>query len=317
MVGRRPENDSRNHSLHDVSSARDHESTALSDSAAHELTTTTARGRAPVPTPIPLPAPVAPASVGLAAYPLLIALSVGAHAIVIVALGLLPIPAMLSAEAEPIPFVIVGTEPEPQPPEPVVEPEPPPAPPVEARVAAAVAEPPRRRPRPAASVDPEPAPPAAVMTTTTPGASDWGEEPGAPEGQHGGSPGGTGTGLPSDAPATGAIGEPPQIGVSRAALRRMLAGYIRDTLSRFLDGRIDYPLAARREHLEGVVVLRVRLARDGRILGVRLSQSSGHPMLDQAAQASVSGLGSMPAPPAQIPWDDARELPLPVTYVLR
>lgn len=315
MVGRRPENDSRNHSLHDVSSARDHESTALSDSAAHELTTTTARGRAPVPTPIPLPAPVAPASVGLAAYPLLIALSVGAHAIVIVALGLLPIPAMLSAEAEPIPFVIVGTEPEPQA---VVEPEPPPpAPPVEARVAAALPEPPRRRPRPAASVDPEPAPPAAVMTTTTPGASDWAEEPGAPEGQHGGMPGGTGTGLPSDAPATAAIGEQPQIGVSRAALRRMLAGYIRDTLSRFLDGRIDYPLAARREHLEGVVVLRVRLARDGRILGVRLSQSSGHPMLDQAAQASVSGLGSMPAPPAQIPWDDARELPLPVTYVLR
>ncbi|MCZ7683839.1 MAG: energy transducer TonB [Sandaracinaceae bacterium] len=267
-----------------------------------------------MPTPIPLESAPARRSLGVAAYPLLIGLSVGAHAVVIVALGLLPIPAMVRAEPVPIPFVLVGPDSEP---EPVAEPEPPPPAPVEARVAALAPAPPRRRPRPAAPVDPEPAPPASVMTTTTPGTSDWAQDPGVPEGQHGGVPGGTGMGLPSDAPASGPIGEQPQSGISRAALRRMLAGYIRDTLSRFLDGRIDYPLAARREHLEGVVVLRVRLSRDGRILGVRLSQSSGHPMLDQAAQASVSGLGSMPAPPAQIPWDDARELPLPVTYVLR
>src|SRR6185503_3628262 len=103
----------------------------------------------------------------------------------------------------------------------------------------------------------------------------------------------------------------------RDALRAMLLAYIRGTLSQFLDGRIDYPLAARRERMEGVVVLRVRLARDGTILAVRLSRTSGHDMLDDAAMASVRGLASMPAPPRDIPWDDQRELPLPVTYVLQ
>jgi protein TonB len=104
--------------------------------------------------------------------------------------------------------------------------------------------------------------------------------------------------------------------ISRDDLRRILLGYIRNTLSHFLEGRISYPLAARREHREGVVMLRIRLARDGRILAVRLSRTSGVASLDQAALLSVQALRSMPAPPREIPWDDAQELPLPVTYDL-
>lgn len=283
----------------------------MSDSAAHELSTQ-ARRRPPMPTPIPVaPAPAASPSIGMAAYPVLIALSVGAHGVVLALLALIPIPQTLRAEPAPIDFVIAAPDPAPEPvvvpPEPVVVP----------RAAAIAPEPPRRRVVRETPPDPEPAPPPLALTAPTPGAGEWTQPEGSPDGRLGGVPNGTGTGLPSGVATEGVPEGDGRNGISRAALRRILAGYIRDTLSRYLDGRIDYPLAARREHIEGVVVLRVRLARDGRILGVRLSRSSGQPMLDTAALSSVQGLGSMPAPPQQIPWDDAQELPLPVTYVLR
>jgi protein TonB len=205
--------------------------------------------------------------------------------------------------------------------EPIVEP--PPAPVIEEVIepppepAAAIVERPRPRsvpvPREEAS-DPAPAPPAEVLTTQTGGTGDWSHTAGEPGGQVGGEVGATGDGAGPAPAADAATSEP---GISRAQLRRLLAGYITGTLSRYLDGRIEYPLAARREQLQGVVMLRIRLASDGRVLAVRLSRSCGHAMLDRAALASVQGLGSMPAPPREIPWDDEQELPLPVTYVLQ
>ncbi len=276
----------------------------MSDTAAHELATT----------PVPV-APAAPAHpFAVLAYPLVLGASLVAHAIVLALLAFIPIPQDIVAEPEPLDFTVVDEAP-PPPPEPVVEPPPPPP----STVAAVVPDPPRRRVRHEAppTPDPEPAPTPIALTATTPTGSDFTQPGGDPEGMLGGDPAGHGTGLPSGGSEQGATEGAEREGISRAMLRRMLAGYIRDTLSRFLDGRIQYPLAARRERLEGVVVLRIRLARDGRILAVRLSRSSGHQMLDTAALASVQGLGSMPAPPAQIPWDDDRELPLPVNYVLR
>ena len=89
--------------------------------------------------------------------------------------------------------------------------------------------------------------------------------------------------------------------------------YIRG-LSGSLAGRVGYPLAARRAHLEGVVVLRMRLAADGRVLGVRMSRSSGHSVLDEAALASVSEIDALAAPPDGVPWDEARELPVPIRF---
>jgi periplasmic protein TonB len=193
-----------------------------------------------------------------------------------------------------------------------LEPEPEPAPPAVQPVVqqAALVEPPRVRRR----AEPPP-PPLPVVTTERQNAgADFAQPAGDPDGRIGGVPNGTGTGEAAIEGESDTPGEVPAI--SREALRALLVDYIRGTLSRYLDGRIDYPLAARREHVEGVVMLRIRLARDGRILAVRLSQESGSDMLDDAALASVRGLVTMPAPPATIPWDDRRELPLPVTYVL-
>ena len=88
-------------------------------------------------------------------------------------------------------------------------------------------------------------------------------------------------------------------------------------LSGSLSGRVGYPLAARRRHVQGVVILRMRLAADGRVLGVRLSRTSGHPILDEAAVASVSRVDLLPAPPPGVPWDDQRELPVPIRFRLQ
>lgn len=252
--------------------------------------------------------------------PVVIALSVAAHVGLLALAAALPEPAtpiVMDAPVEFIPITPAPVEPEVVEPE-VVEPEPLPEP----EVAAAVVPTPRPAPRraePTPAPVEEPAPPPEVMvaeSAPTGAADEWTHPEGAPGGLPGGEPGGTGAevGGPS-----GAVSEtaPRREGISRAELRRRLRGYVRGTLSAYVNGRIDYPLAARREHLQGVVVLRIRLARDGRLLGVRLSRSSGHAMLDRAALASVERLNTMPPPPAGIPWGDERELPLPVTYLLQ
>lgn len=48
-----------------------------------------------------------------------------------------------------------------------------------------------------------------------------------------------------------------------------------------------YPLAARRRHQEGLVVVNVRVSTAGRAMNVSLKQSSGYPLLDDAALTQV------------------------------
>ncbi len=248
------------------------------------------------------------------AYPVVLLVSLALHAAVLAAVMALPAerfdivstPMELSIEVlEPPPEAVVEPEPEPLlEPEPQVAPEP-------AALAPATPRPERRRVEP-------PAPPAPVLTAAegTDSGAGWGTDPGEEGGRLGGTPGGTGTG--TGGPASEAATEPAPVrtGPSRAELRARVMGYIRG-LSGSLAGRVGYPLAARREHLQGVVILRLRLAADGRVLGVRMSRSSGHEVLDQAALASVSSLGALPAPPEGVPWDEERELPVPIRFQLQ
>jgi protein TonB len=263
-------------------------------------------------TPVPFDPPAGAPEPSLAVLPAVALVSLALHGILLAAIVLLPVPARPAPPPEAVAFVLIGPE---APPVRVAQPEPVPevalaavvVPAVERRV---------RRPRPQPVVE-EPAPTPSAMTTGRAAGGEWAHAEGAPDGRADGVPDGTGTGPAVQADPAGAASEEARRGISRGQLRRMLAGYIRGTLSSYLDGRISYPIAARREHAEGVVVLRLRLADDGRILSVRLSRTSGHQALDAAALASVQGLGSVPAPPREIPWDDAIELPLPVTYVLQ
>ncbi len=242
--------------------------------------------------------------------PILLSVSLGIHVLLVALSALMPKPAEaarlgpsqveFNLAAPPVPEEIEAMpEPEPEPePEPVVRPR-------------------RAAPEPAPEST-EPPPPAPVMVAEGPGTgSDWSHTAGEEGGVLGSTPGGTGTG--AVAPPPPVVEEPPPTprGLSRQELRRRVLAYIRGTLSSFVNGRLDYPLEARQNHLEGVVVLRLRLDEGGELVSVRLSRTSGHRLLDRAALACVQNLRTVPAPPGSIPWDPDLEIPLPITYRLQ
>lgn len=243
--------------------------------------------------------------------PIVLAASTFAHGAVIGGLMLLPMHAV-GIEPAPMELSFEIQEPAPAPPPPVEEVVEPP-PPAAATVAEATPPPRRERRRQPVA---EPAPPAPVLTGGEDGPADWEMDPGEEGGRLGGTPGGTGDGVGGPASEAAPEAAPVPTGPSRAQLRARVMGYIRG-LSGSLGGRVSYPLAARRAHLQGVVVLRLRLAQDGRILGVRVSRTSGHGVLDDAALASVRDVGALPAPPEGVPWDEQRELPVPIRFQLQ
>jgi TonB family protein len=62
----------------------------------------------------------------------------------------------------------------------------------------------------------------------------------------------------------------------------------------------EYPRSALRAHLEGTVLLNLRIAPSGHIENVEVVQSSGHLQLDDAALAAARALADVPAPPAPL-----------------
>ncbi|WP_129793774.1 energy transducer TonB [Sphingosinicella sp. CPCC 101087] len=84
---------------------------------------------------------------------------------------------------------------------------------------------------------------------------------------------GPGTGAGGSGTGTGAGGSGTGVGAGGAATRpRLLRGRIRNR---------DYPRGALRSGAEGQVFARVQVAADGRVIGCRVEQSSGHPELDE------------------------------------
>ena len=75
-----------------------------------------------------------------------------------------------------------------------------------------------------------------------------------------------------------------------------------------------YPEAARRAGIEGIVLVRFTVVRDGALLGVALAASSGSPMLDHAATAAVTRAAPFPPIPPARP--DRVELTVPVSFSL-
>ena len=64
-------------------------------------------------------------------------------------------------------------------------------------------------------------------------------------------------------------------------------------------GNLNYPDEARRQKLEGQLILTVALSPDGNIINVKISKSSGHKVLDDAARRIVE----LAAPFAKVPED--------------
>lgn len=76
-----------------------------------------------------------------------------------------------------------------------------------------------------------------------------------------------------------------------------------------------YPLLARRKGLEGEVKVSLRIEPDGELSHIRLAQSSGHAVLDEAA---IATLGKVSRLPQAVPWLKGAyfDMTLPIQYRL-
>jgi protein TonB len=78
-----------------------------------------------------------------------------------------------------------------------------------------------------------------------------------------------------------------------------LSGYLRE-IRRLLEKQKDYPWIARRRHLQGVVAVVFTIGSRGQIESARISRSSGHALLDRAAQNTIRRVGRFPPFPAAL-----------------
>lgn len=143
-------------------------------------------------------------------------------------------------------------------------------------------------PRPAA---PAPARPAPVATAEPAGSgSDRGTGVGSGQGagQGTGASSGTGTG-------SGSGSSPGPGSGSGTALKSYLA-----EVRRLLEKHKTYPWMARRQHQEGMVVLKFTIGKEGEIAAHAIARSSGHEVLDGAAQETLRKVGRFPPLPATL-----------------
>jgi len=90
--------------------------------------------------------------------------------------------------------------------------------------------------------------------------------------------------------------------------------HLRESILRLVSSRFHYPVLARRKGMQGIVRLQVRIETDGRITRLQVQQTSGYPLLDQAALQSLQ-LASVPDAPR---WmnGQAIDIIIPVEYRL-
>ncbi len=88
----------------------------------------------------------------------------------------------------------------------------------------------------------------------------------------------------------------------------------RAALAAWLHGRKSYPEAARRGSVQGSVVIRFTVARDGEIGDIAIVRSSGSAILDEAAMAMLRGAHA-PAFSASMAGDRIN-VTVPVSYTL-
>lgn len=134
-----------------------------------------------------------------------------------------------------------------------------------------------------------------------------GVAPGAGAGGGSGGPGraGLGTGGAGASGGTRVAGLPPGTG-DGGGLARPLGGY---------QVKPRYPEAARRQGIEGVTVLKVRVTERGQVEEVQVERSAGHPALDQSAVEGVRHWRFEPARRGSVPV--AVWVLIPVKFELR
>jgi protein TonB len=165
----------------------------------------------------------------------------------------------------------------------------------------------RRAPAAKVEAEPDPIEPSAGETEATAGATPSDSESSHAtsqslvKGSAGTDPNGRGSG-------TGGGGE----GVDRRSALRAWLSQVQREVNKIATR--NYPSSAVRRRLEGRLRLGVTIGPDGRIVAVRVLSSSGHPVLDDSATASVTSL-HIPPPPDDLRWRE-REISLPIRYAL-
>lgn len=201
---------------------------------------------------------------------------------------------------------------------PIVEPEPEPvAEPIAEPIAEPTIEPTpvrraRVRPRPVRPTPPTPAAEAPALGTVNSTDGGMATDRVAGNGEMGSADGELGgTGTHGDVVEAAPPAPAPEPQINRRALARSYVRRIRSQI-----GSPAYPRAARRRHLQGTVLVGIRIDRQGHIASVRVKESSGHSVLDAAALARYQAVSEVAPPPTELAWQ-TREVTLPVTFALR
>jgi protein TonB len=153
-------------------------------------------------------------------------------------------------------------------------------------------------------VIPTPAPPPAITRAKPSDAAAAGSRAGVPGSGQGGQGGGRGTG------SGGGIGPGQGQGSGPGSA---LQGYLRE-IRRLLEKHKDYPQMARRRNIQGVAVVVFTIAPGGQIVAARVSRSSGHDLLDEAAQHTIRRVGRFPPFPGEL---NRQQLAVEVPLVFR
>ena len=90
--------------------------------------------------------------------------------------------------------------------------------------------------------------------------------------------------------------------------------YLAD-LKEIIERNRKYPLMARRGQMEGTVHISCTISRNGELMEVEISRSSGYKILDNAAKLAVTSAGRFPVVPPQIRGDPYRFVS-PITFRL-
>jgi protein TonB len=191
-----------------------------------------------------------------------------------------------------LPTPTASTSPKPQPaPPPVIKPKPKPKPRRVAKPKPKVMKAVKKQEKVEA---PEPPPSLALPRPASPSTASASGRTTASLGRATGSVrgrGGTGSGSGGGSGPGSGVGQGPGPGAGS-----LLQGYLLQ-VRRLLERQKKYPRMAQRMNMQGVVLLQFTIAADGGIQGTHLCRTSGHDLLDEAAQETVRRVGKFPPLP--------------------
>ncbi len=110
---------------------------------------------------------------------------------------------------------------------------------------------------------------------------------------------------PSAAPAAPSAADVARVSAAKATWRGILEAH----LQKFH----KYPRSAQRRNIEGTVLLRFRMTRDGEVLSYSVERSSEHDVLDEAALTMIERAQPLPPLPDDVPGESI-EIIIPANF---